>query len=151
MVYNLLLAIHLLSVSAFFGSVVCVHALIVRSRRTTSGATELGTAIFLDRLLVSPCAGLVTATGLILFGLRSGNAGSGWLKVLIAGWALLALVGAGYLAPKLRWLLANGESEDTTNYRASIRRWKRISALTIAGLVVLYGLAILKPSLTWVG
>jgi uncharacterized membrane protein len=150
MVYNVLLAIHFLSVSAFFGSVVCVHALTVRSARRTSDATHLGAAIFLDRFLVSPCAGLVTATGLILFWLRNGNTGSGWLKVLVAGWVILAIVGAGYLAPKLRWLVARRESENTTKYRASIRRWERVSALAIAGLVALFCLAILKPSLIWI-
>lgn len=139
MIYSWVHYLHLLSVSCFFGGILCVHTLKLMSDRSTDGQALIAAAVALDRRIAAPAAALLTITGLALWWVRGLELGFNWITFLAVSWFLLAAVGTTYLAPRLRQLALNWTRGHDVKHCTRNSYWNRVSAgAIIASAVLLY-------------
>ena len=101
----------------------------------------------LDRLVANPAYVLVLLTGLgmVLAGYYSFD--QAWIRVALALYATVALVGIGVYAPLIRRQLAEAERDPaSTAYAAVARRSNALGALTTAAVLVIVFLMVVKPT-----
>jgi hypothetical protein len=134
-----------MSVSAFFGSVLCVHVLKLKGDKHRYESSWLNAAVHVDRYLVPPSAAIVTITGILLWWLAPNAIPPVSLGILVVGWILLASLGIAYLAPRLRWLSENSHSLDPVLFANQSKRWNAVNSLAILGTAALFAVAIVRP------
>ena len=145
--YQVLRLLHLLSVSIFVGSLVCIHALKLLSDRLGPGQQIIVACRFIDKFFLPPAAVILTITGLALWWLTRSRTDHEWLVLLLLIWLFTACIGIGYLAPQLRWLMEQRVFENTLEYKKRNKIWNRVNLISVIVILLLYCIVILRDEL----
>lgn len=150
----LLQVIHALAVAIFLGNISMTLLWKTNAERTKDVHIirhALGTALYFDRLITVPAAGVITISGFLLTVRSPFLWSQKWLLLSVGLWFMSAAVAIGYLIPSLRHLQRMVEQTETCDllppgYHHASGQWNLISSLLILTPIVIMVIAILKPS-----
>ena len=147
--------LHLAASALFLGNIAATLAWKMYAERTRDPRLvvfALRTAIFTDKLITAPCAAFITLSGVVLLAVgEPGLVQHLWLQLSIGLWVVSAIAAIFYLVPSLQKLhkLAEGQAtagSSDTSYLAAARRWNIASGLLIVSPMVIFLLAVCKPT-----
>ena len=146
------LAVHLVSMSIFIGSITVVllgKIYAERPENLSSISVILGLLIFIDQRATGPSAAVLTVTGILLVPLGGWDlVRQTWLQALVVLWAGSAVAAHKLLLPRLRTLRQMAESHGASGrYRQKARQWNVVSGILLLVQLLAITIATLKPTI----
>jgi uncharacterized membrane protein len=100
----------------------------------------------LDRTLANPAYSVLLVTGVLMVATGAFSYSEHWLQIAIALYVLTALLGFVVFAPAIRRQLAEAEADPSSAaYRAAAQRTTGLGLLTMAVVLVIVYLMVVKP------
>jgi uncharacterized membrane protein len=147
--YELLLFVHVVCAVIWVGGALYSQILAVLVRRSDDPAELPRLAVhveFIGSRVFMPAALLLFLAGAAMT-VQAWGFAQAWIAISVVLWALSAVAGAVYLAPRARRVTALFESEGPTSEagRALLDRMFLVSRLELIGFAVIIGLMVFKP------
>jgi uncharacterized membrane protein len=141
----LLKFVHVLAAITALGSNV-TYVLWLRTSEPAHAAYAIRGVRRLDRTLANPAYGVLLVTGVLMVATGAFSFGEHWIEAAIALYVLTALLGFAVFAPAIRRQLAEAEADPSSvAYRAAARRTTGLGLLTMAVVLVIVYLMVVKP------
>ena len=141
----LLKFVHVLAAITALGSNV-TYVLWLRTSEPAHVAYAIRGVRRLDGTIANPAYGVLLVTGVLMVATGAFSYSEHWLQIAIALYVLTALLGFVVFAPAIRRQLAEAEADPSSAaYRAAAQRTTGLGLLTMAVVLVIVYLMVVKP------